>query len=132
VNSPATSESERRHGERREITLSAEIGVGKTRITVETSDISPTGALFWIPGLDATKAELAEYATRRFGKGISITFGGGVVRCPARPARVTERPISGVLRPLLACKFGSVLSVAQCELLGIPRSKRPRLDLLLD
>ena len=89
-----------------------------------TVDVSPGGALFRIEnprfyhgGDGDTLLALTRQVEHHFERGLTVVFGGGVLRRRMRFVRTATDDVTNV--PLVACSFYRPLTAPECVLLGI-------------
>jgi hypothetical protein len=119
---------ERRRAERVRVNLRVRLTNGHASFPAVTVDMSRTGVLFRVEGplqaideraigeIDPLLA-LTHQADEHFGRGMTVVFGGGILR---RRMRVVRALPADDGTPLLACSFHRPLASHDCALLGIP------------
>lgn len=122
-----TPDSDTARPERVRVSLRVRLTNSRESFPAVTVDVSRTGVLFLVDdphllsGGDGDPVlALARQVDALFGRGLTVIFGGGILRRRMRVVRTLPGE-DGV--PLLACSFVRPLAGRDCTLLGIPQAE---------
>ena len=124
-----------RSGDRARVTLDVVLAAQSGRLHARTVDLSYSGALFLLddpmrPDL-VSLSSVAMFCERHFHQGLTVLFGGGVVRRRMRVVRTSLGRVGKGVYPLVAACFSRELTVAECELLGLHSKQQDDLSIAI-